>query len=56
MIYLLSIGERKKVRKFFSYFFFSQSIGDGNAKVRSQEIPETVGKFDLGVQKEAGKG
>ena len=29
-------------------------IGDWNAKVRSQEIPEVTGKF--GVQNEAGKG
>ena len=27
-------------------------IGDWNAKVGSQEIPETTGKFDLGVQSE----
>ena len=30
-------------------------IGDENAKVESQEIPEVTGKFGLGVQKEAGK-
>ena len=30
-------------------------IGDWNAKVGSQEIPEVTGKFDLGVQNEAGK-
>ena len=29
--------------------------GDGNAKVRSQEIPGVTGKFDLGVQNEAGQ-
>ena len=29
-------------------------IGDWNAKVGSQEIPGVVGKFDLGVQNEAG--
>ena len=29
-------------------------IGDWNAKVGSQEIPEVTGKFDLGVQNEAG--
>ena len=29
-------------------------IGDWNAKVESQEIPEVTGKFVLGVQKEAG--
>ena len=28
-------------------------IGDLNAKVRSQEIPEVTGKFDLGVQNKA---
>ena len=28
-------------------------IGDWNAKVGSQEIPEVIGKFDLGVQNEA---
>ena len=30
-------------------------IGDWNAKVRSQETPGVTGKFDLGVQNEAGK-
>ena len=30
-------------------------IGDWNAKAGSQEIPEVTGKFDLGVQNEAGK-
>ena len=30
-------------------------IGDWNAKVRSQEIPEVTVKFDLGVQNEAGQ-
>ena len=29
-------------------------IGDWNAKVASQEIPEVRGKFGLGVQNEAG--
>ena len=29
-------------------------IGDWNAKVGSQEIPRVTGKFDLGVQNEAG--
>ena len=29
-------------------------IGAWNAKVRSQEIPEVIGKFCLGVQNEAG--
>ena len=33
-------------------FFF---IGDWNAKVGSQEIPEVTGKFCLGVQNEAGQ-
>ena len=28
-------------------------IGDGNAKVASQKIPEVIGKFSLGVQNEA---
>ena len=31
------------------------NIGDWNAKVGSQEIPEVTGKFGLGVQNEAGK-
>ena len=31
-------------------------IGDWNAKVGSQEIPGVTGKFDLGVQNEAGQG
>ena len=30
-------------------------IGDWNAKVGSQEIPQVTGKFDLGVQNEAGQ-
>ena len=30
-------------------------IGDGNAKVGSQETPEVTGKFGLGVQNEAGQ-
>ena len=30
-------------------------IGDGNAKVRSQETPGMIGKFGLGVQNEAGQ-
>ena len=30
-------------------------IGDWNAKVGSQETPGVTGKFDLGVQNEAGK-
>ena len=30
-------------------------IGEGNAKVGSQEIPEVTGKFGLEVQKEAGQ-
>ena len=31
------------------------NIGDWNAKVGSQEIPEVTGKFGLGVQNEPGK-
>ena len=30
-------------------------IGDGNAKVGSQEIPGVMGKFRLGVKNEAGQ-
>ena len=30
-------------------------IGDWNAKVRSQETPGVIGKFGLGVRKEAGQ-
>jgi len=30
-------------------------IGDWNAKVRSQEIPEVTSKFGFGVQNEAGQ-
>ena len=30
-------------------------IGNQNAKVGSQEIPGVIGKFDLGVQNEAGQ-
>ena len=30
-------------------------IGDWNAKVESQELPEITGKFRLGVQNEAGQ-
>ena len=35
------------------YIFFI--IGNRNAKVGSQEIPGVTGKFDLGVQNEAGQ-
>ena len=31
-------------------------IGDWNANVGSQEIPDVTGKFGLGVQNEAGQG
>ena len=31
------------------------TVGDWNAKVRSQEIPRVTGKFDLGAQNEAGQ-
>jgi len=31
-------------------------IGNWDAKVGSQEIPELTGKFHLGVQNEQGKG
>ena len=34
---------------------FSIIIGHWNAKVESQEIPGVTGKFDLGVQNEAGQ-
>ena len=30
-------------------------IGDWNAQVGSQETPGVIGKFDLGIQKEAGQ-
>ena len=30
-------------------------IGDWNAKVGSEEIPGVTGKFDLGIQNEAGQ-
>ena len=30
-------------------------IGDGNAKVESQETPGVTGKFGLGIQNEAGQ-
>ena len=30
-------------------------IGDGNAKVRSQETPGVTGKFGLGMRNEAGQ-
>ena len=30
-------------------------IGDWNARVGSQEIPEVTGKFGIGVQNEAGQ-
>ena len=43
---LLELTPKKDV------FFF---IGDWNAKVGSQEIPEVAGKFCLGVQNEAGQ-
>ena len=31
------------------------NIGDWNAKVRSQEIPEATGKFGCGIQNKAGQ-
>ena len=31
------------------------TIGDWNTKVGSQAIPEVTGKFELGVQNEAGQ-
>ena len=31
-------------------------IGDWNAKVGSQETPEVMGKFGLGIRNEEGKG
>ena len=31
------------------------TVGDWNAKVRSQEIPRVTGKFGLGVQNEGGQ-
>ena len=31
------------------------TIGDWDAKVGSQEIPGVTGKFDIGVQSEAGQ-
>ena len=31
-------------------------VGDGNAKVESQETPGVTGKFGLGVQIEQGRG
>ena len=37
------------------FFFFFSIIGNWNAKVGSQEIPEVTGKFGLGVQNEAGQ-
>ena len=43
---LLELGPPKDV------FFI---IGDWNAKVGGQEIPGVIGKFDLGVQNEAGQ-
>ena len=42
----------KKKKKKRDVFFI---IGDWNAKVRNQEIPEVTGKFDLGIQNEAGQ-
>ena len=42
--------KKKKERKDVLFI-----IGDWNAKVGSQEIPGVMGKFDLGVQNEAGQ-
>ena len=40
---------------FFFFFFVLFIIGGWNAKLGSQEIPGGTGKFDLGVQIEAGQ-
>ena len=45
---LLELTQKRKKNVLFI-------IGDGNAKVGSQEIPGLTGKFGLGVQNEAGK-
>ena len=45
--YFLELAPKKKKDVLFI-------IGDWNAKVGSQEIPEVAGKFGLGVQNEAG--
>ena len=44
---LLELTPKKKM----SFFI----IGDWNAKVGSQRIPGMTGKFDLGIQNEAGQ-
>ena len=48
---LLEPTPKKKKKKKDVLFI----IGDWNAKVGSQEIPEVTGKFGLGVQNEAGQ-
>ena len=45
---LLELTQKRKKNVLFI-------IGDGNAKVGSQEIPGLTGKFGLGVQNEAEK-
>ena len=48
---LLELTQKKKKIKKDDLFI----IGDWNAKIGSQEIPGVTGKFDLGVQNEAGE-
>ena len=48
--HLLELTPKKKKKKDFLLI-----IGDWNAKVGSQEPPRITGKFDLGVQDEAGQ-
>ena len=49
---LISLFFSSKKRKKKDVLFIT---GDWNAKGGSQEIPRVIGKFGLGVQKEAGQ-
>ena len=46
---------KKKKSFFFCFFFCLFIIGVWNAKVGIQKLPKVTGKFDLGVQNEAGQ-
>ena len=51
----LPASESFPMSQLFAWGGWSIIIGYWNAKVRSQEIPSVTGKFDLGVQNEAGQ-
>ena len=63
-IMVSEISHKKKVQILYYSMTFSRTnikkdvlfiIGEWNAKVGSQEMPGVTGKFDFGVQNEAGQ-